>query len=153
LLELSCDCVINFWFIMFWVSVQNYCQHSSQCCNCQYKTTVNIAIKVWHNWITILYLWQVSMVKFQWFESLPLSSYVFFLLLLIPLLSLYDSAWKNTVPKDLFDAMEQQKIEDNIIVPAVQDFFEPWTTQPGYPVINVTITNGIITATQVSRSI
>jgi len=57
-------------------------------------------------------------------------------------------SWKNTVPKDLFDAMEQQRIEDNINVPPVQDFFEPWTTQPGYPVINVTITNDIITVTQ-----
>jgi aminopeptidase N len=67
-------------------------------------------------------------------------------------LTLYDSSWKNTVPKDLFDAMEQQRIEDNINVPPVQDFFEPWTTQPGYPVINVTRTNGIIEVTQVSRS-
>jgi aminopeptidase N len=57
------------------------------------------------------------------------------------------------VPKDLFDALEQQRKEDNINVPPVQDFFEPWTTQPGYPVINVTITNGIITVTQVSISI
>ena len=56
------------------------------------------------------------------------------------------------MPKDLFDAMEQQRIDDNINVPPVQDFFEPWTTQPGYPVINVTVTNGIITVTQVSRS-
>jgi len=55
------------------------------------------------------------------------------------------------VPKDLFDAMEQQRIEDKINVPPVQDFFEPWTTQPGYPVIKVTRTNGIITVTQVSR--
>jgi len=69
------------------------------------------------------------------------------------LLSLYDSSWNNTVPKDLFDALEQQRIEDNINVPPVQDFFEPWTTQPGYPVIHVTRTNGIITVTQVSRSI
>jgi len=68
------------------------------------------------------------------------------------LLSLYDSSWNNTVPKDLFDALEQQRIEDNINVPPVQDFFEPWTTQPGYPVINVTRTNGIITVTQVSRT-
>ena len=75
------------------------------------------------------------------------------LLLLIPLLSLYNSSWNNTVPKDLFDALEQQRIEDNINVPPVQDFFEPWTTQPGYPVINVRRTNGIITVTQVSRSI
>jgi aminopeptidase N len=71
---------------------------------------------------------------------------------LITLLSLYDSSWSNTVPNDLFDAMEQQRIEDEINVPPVQDFFEPWTTQPGYPVINVTRTNGIITVTQVSRS-
>lgn len=56
--------------------------------------------------------------------------------------------WNNTEPKDLFDALEQQRIEDNINVPPVQDFFEPWTTQPGYPVINVTITNGTITVTQ-----
>ena len=73
------------------------------------------------------------------------------LFLLIPLLSLYYSSWNNTVPKDLFDAMEQQRIDDNISVPLVQDFFEPWTTQPGYPVINVTRTNEIITVTQVRR--
>jgi len=77
---------------------------------------------------------------------------LFFLLLLIPLLSLYDSSWNNTVPQDLFDAMEQQRIEDNITVPPVQDFFQPWTTQPGYPVIIVTRTDGTITVTQVSRS-
>jgi aminopeptidase N len=72
---------------------------------------------------------------------------------LITLLSLYDSSWNNTEPKDLFDAMEQQRIEDEINVPPVQDFFEPWTIQSGYPVINVTRTNGNITVTQVSRSI
>jgi aminopeptidase N len=77
---------------------------------------------------------------------------LFLLLLLVLLLSFYDSSWNNTVPKDLFDAMEQQRIEDKINAPAVQDFFEPWTTQPGYPVINVTRTNGLITVTQVSRS-
>ena len=77
---------------------------------------------------------------------------LFLLLLLTPLLSLYDSSWNNTVPQDLFDAMEQQRIEDNIPVPAVQDFFEPWTTQSGYPVITVTRTDGLITVTQVSRS-
>jgi len=60
LLELSCNCLTNFWFIMFWVSVQNYCQHSNQWCNSQYKITVNTEIKVWHNWITIFYLWQLS---------------------------------------------------------------------------------------------
>jgi len=77
---------------------------------------------------------------------------LFLLLLLIPLLSLYDSSWKNVEPKDLFDALEQQRIQDNIKVPPVQDIFEPWTTQPGYPVINVTRTNGTITVTQVSGS-
>jgi len=61
---------------------------------------------------------------------------------------LTEHSWNNTVPKDLFDALDQQRIEDNINVPPVQDFFGPWTTQPGYPVINVTITNGIITVTQ-----
>ena len=75
-----------------------------------------------------------------------------YFVLFLMLLSLYDSSWNNTVPKDLFDALEQQRIEDNINVPPVQDFFEPWTTQPGYPVINVIRTNGIITVTQVSRS-
>jgi Aminopeptidase N len=79
--------------------------------------------------------------------------FLLLLLLLIPLLSLYDSAWNNTVPKDLFDALEQQRIEDKINVPPVQDFFESWTTEPGYPVINVTRTNGTITVTQVSRSV
>jgi aminopeptidase N len=74
------------------------------------------------------------------------------LLLLISLLSLYDSSMGNTVPQDLFDAMEQQRIEDKIDAPPVQDFFEPWTTQPGYPVINVTRPDGILTVTQVSRS-
>jgi aminopeptidase N len=90
------------------------------------------------------------------FGSLPLSSYIIFVVTAVTadaLLFLYDSQWNNTVPKDLFDALEQQRIEDNIDVHPVQDFFEPWTTQPGYPVINVTITNGIITVTQVSRSI
>lgn len=58
-------------------------------------------------------------------------------------------SWNNTVPQDLFDALEQERIADNITVPPVQDFFEPWTTQPGYPVINVSrTTNGIITVTQ-----
>jgi aminopeptidase N len=71
------------------------------------------------------------------------------LLLLITLLSLYNSSWNNTVPQELFDALEQQRIEDEINVPPVQDFFEPWTTQPGYPVINVATTNGTITVTQV----
>jgi aminopeptidase N len=57
------------------------------------------------------------------------------------------------VPKDLFEALEEQRSVDNIPGPKVQDFFEPWTTQPGYPVINVTRLNGIITVIQVSRSI
>jgi len=126
-----------FWLIMFSVSVQNYCQHSNK-------------------GVTILYLWQVSMVTFQCFGSLPLSSYVIFVVTTVTadtLLPLYNSQWNNTVPKDLFDALEQQRIEDNINVPPVQVFFEPWTTQSGYPIINVTRTNWIITVTQVSRSI
>jgi len=77
---------------------------------------------------------------------------LFLLLLLIRLLSLYDSSWNNTVPKDLFDALEQQRNKDKIDTPPVQEFFEAWTTQPGYPVISVTRTNGTITVTQVSRS-
>jgi aminopeptidase N len=65
----------------------------------------------------------------------------------------YNSSWNNTVPEDLFDALEEQRIEDNIGSHTVHDFFEPWTTQPGFPVINVTRENGNITVAQVSTAV
>jgi hypothetical protein len=68
-------------------------------------------------------------------------------------LSLCYSSWNNTVPQDLFDALEEQRAESNTDSQhTVPQFFELWTTQPGYPVINVTRKNGNITVTQVSTA-
>ncbi|PNF37826.1 Aminopeptidase N [Cryptotermes secundus] len=58
-------------------------------------------------------------------------------------------SWHNTVPEDLFNALEEQRIEDNINTHhPVHHFFEPWTIQPGYPVIKVVRENGKISVTQ-----
>jgi aminopeptidase N len=63
-----------------------------------------------------------------------------------------NSSWNNTVPEDLFDALEEQRKEENKTGHPVHHFFEAWTTQPGYPVIQVKI-NGTITITQVSTAV
>jgi glycerophosphoryl diester phosphodiesterase len=140
----------------------------SLCFECQCKITVNTETKgvtvstklvsthqrkVWQLDYYSLHLTSIYVHSFSHMDHY-LCHHMFLLLLLLPLLSLYDSSWNNTVPKDLFDALEQQRTEDNIDVPPVQEFFEPWTTQPGYPVINVSrTTNSTITVTQVSRAI
>jgi aminopeptidase N len=69
---------------------------------------------------------------------------------IIHLLLLHNSSWSNAVPENLFDALEEQRKEDDIGLLTVHEFFGPWTTQPGYPVINVKRENGGITVTQVS---
>ncbi|KDR22501.1 Aminopeptidase N [Zootermopsis nevadensis] len=57
-------------------------------------------------------------------------------------------SWNNTIPEDLFAALEEQRIEDNIDSHPVDHFFVAWTTQPGYPVIYVTRENDKFTVTQ-----
>ncbi|KAJ9573938.1 hypothetical protein L9F63_008680, partial [Diploptera punctata] len=44
---------------------------------------------------------------------------------------------KNTVPQNLFDALETERNTDNIQVPSVNDFLPLWINEPGYPVISV----------------
>ncbi|KAJ9573937.1 hypothetical protein L9F63_008679, partial [Diploptera punctata] len=44
---------------------------------------------------------------------------------------------KNTIPQDLFDALEAQRAEDNRAAPRINNFLPLWTTQPGFPVLTV----------------
>jgi aminopeptidase N len=66
--------------------------------------------------------------------------------------SLYNSSWNNSVPDDLFLALEIQRLIDNVtnINAPVHSFFGPWTTQAGYPTISIQRENGKITVAQVS---
>jgi aminopeptidase N len=67
------------------------------------------------------------------------------------ILSLYNSSWNNSVPEDLFNALEIQRLVDNVTtIHPVHNFFGPWTTQSGYPAISIRRENGKITVTQVS---
>ena len=47
------------------------------------------------------------------------------------------SAYDSTVPEDLFQALEEERAKDNTVAYTVYDFLTPWTTQSGFPVINV----------------
>ena len=62
------------------------------------------------------------------------------------------SAYGSTVPEDLFNALEEERMKDNTAPHTVYDFFTSWTTQPGYPVINVTRNGTTFTVSQVNNS-
>ena len=60
---------------------------------------------------------------------------------------------ENTIPTDLFNALEAQRSLDNPEDQSVNVFLPPWTTQPGYPVITVIRESKTFTVSQVSKQI
>lgn len=65
------------------------------------------------------------------------------------MLSSSNSRYGSTVPDDLWNEIQRQINTDKIIIPTqVKTIMDSWTTQAGYPVVNVTKDQNIIKLNQ-----